>query len=98
MKREAELILQTTLREWVYFDLRHWPASQSLQHKVKTDLFSPNTLSHLRTRLDSDHYAQHLIAKAETDDWSEMVATELFAHLELWLIENVNANQIRSGS
>lgn len=95
MKREAELILQTTLREWVYFDLRHWPANQSLRREVKTDLFSPNTLSHLRTRLDGDGHAQALIAKAETDDWSETVAYELFTHLEIWLMENLNPEQIR---
>lgn len=71
--------------EWVHFDLRHWPAQQSLDMEIQTDTFSPNTLSHLRKLLSADKRAQELIAKAETAEWSTEIADELFSHLTTWL-------------
>lgn len=78
-------MIDEKLVEWVHFDLRHWPAMQSLDLEVATDTFSPNTLSHLRKLLAADRQAQKLIAKAETLEWSPEVADELFSHLKNWL-------------
>lgn len=74
-----------TLVQSVRFDLRHWPANQSLSKEVPTDVFSPNTLAHLRRVLTKDHRAQELIAIAETPRWSTEIAEELFDHLQVWL-------------
>lgn len=81
-------MIDEQLVEWVHFDLRHWPPNQRLDLEVKTDTFSPNTLSHLRKLLATDRHAQELIAKAETSEWSPEMADELFAHLEAWLAKH----------
>lgn len=78
-------MIDETLVEWVHFDLRHWPPSQRLDREVPTDVFSPNTLAHLREVLAKDHRAQELIAMAETPNWSQQTADELFSHLQSWL-------------
>lgn len=85
-------MIDERLVEWVHFDLRHWPPKQSLDLEVKTDTFSPNTLAHLRKLLAADRRAQELIAKAETPEWSEDVAEELFSHLESWLAKHYPMN------
>lgn len=78
-------MIDETLVEWVRFDLRHWPPQQSLNQEVPTDVFSPNTLAHLREVLAKDRRAQELIAMAETKEWSQEIADELFTHLQGWL-------------
>lgn len=88
--------LNETLVESVRFDLRHWPAGQSLQKEVPTDVFSPNTLAHLRGVLGKDHRAQSLIAMAETPDWRLEIADELFEHLQTWLNRQVKSQSASS--
>ena len=83
MKKNTQI--DDKLIEWVHFDLRHWQPSQKLDQEIPTDTFSPNTLSHLRKVLYGDHRAQELIAKAETSEWSQQVAEEIFSHLKEWV-------------
>ncbi len=78
-------MLNEALVQSVRFDLLHWPPGQSLTREVPTDVFSPNTLAHLRHELRSDTQAQQLIAMAETPIWSAALAEELFVHLQAWL-------------
>lgn len=89
-------MIDETMVEWVHFDLRHWPPNQSLNQEVPTDVFSPNTLTHLREVLAKDHRAQELIAMAETKEWSQEIADELFAHLQTWLARKFKQGEAQS--
>lgn len=78
-------MLNKTMMELVHFDLRHWPPGQPLSKEVPSDVFGPNTLTHLRSLLAAHHRAQELILMAETPSWSTTMADELYHHLHHWL-------------
>ena len=78
-------MLNETMMELVHFDLRHWPPGQPLSQEVPSNVFGPNTLSHLRSLLATNHKAQALIKMAETPGWSATQADELYDLLHDWL-------------